>query len=406
MISTASTGGTEAIDLTGNALVQEIDGNAGANFLNGGGGADVLVGFGGDDQYFITSGTEIIVEHAGEGRDVAYTIASHVLDSNIHLEVLSTTSIAGTAAINLTGNAFVQEIVGNDGNNFLNGGGGADTLVGYGGDDQYFITSGTETIVEAAGGGRDAAYTIASHVLDAGIHLEVLSTTSIAGTAAINLTGNAFVQEIVGNDGANILNGGGGADVLVGYGGDDTYYVIHGGERIARSCGRRPRRGLCDVELCAGERQPCRDPVDLLLRRHGGDPPHRQRARPGAVRQCRRQHPERRRRGRLSDRRRRRGLSSTSPPRSAAAISTRSSTWPPAATRSASTTRCSPGSPAGALNANAFVTGTAGRRRRRPHRLRQPPPASSSTTPTARRRSPNPVRNPRRHPASPPATSW
>ena len=106
MISTASTGGTEAIDLTGNALVQEIDGNAGANFLNGGGGADVLVGFGGDDQYFITSGTEIIVEHAGQGRDVAYTIASHVLDSNIHLEVLSTSSIAGTAAINLTGNAL------------------------------------------------------------------------------------------------------------------------------------------------------------------------------------------------------------------------------------------------------------------------------------------------------------
>ena len=115
------------------------------------------MGFGGDDQYFITSGTETIVELAGGGRDVAYTIASHVLAAGIYLEVLSTSSIAGTAAIDLTGNAFVQEIDGNNGNNVLNGGGGADVLVGFGGDDQYFITSGTERSSSMPGQGRDVA---------------------------------------------------------------------------------------------------------------------------------------------------------------------------------------------------------------------------------------------------------
>ena len=54
-LSTASFGGTAAINLTGNELAQELYGNAGGNILNGGGGADYLIGGGGADFFDFTT---------------------------------------------------------------------------------------------------------------------------------------------------------------------------------------------------------------------------------------------------------------------------------------------------------------------------------------------------------------
>jgi Ca2+-binding RTX toxin-like protein len=55
VLSTIDTGGTAAINLTGNELGQVVLGNAGANILNGGGGADLLVGLGGADTFAFTT---------------------------------------------------------------------------------------------------------------------------------------------------------------------------------------------------------------------------------------------------------------------------------------------------------------------------------------------------------------
>jgi Ca2+-binding RTX toxin-like protein len=240
VLAASSIGDTTAINLTGNELNNEIYGNNGANLLNGGGGAgDYLVGWGGDDTYLIFTGGEIIVENVGGGRDVVYTTVSYGLAAGTQVEVLSTDSIAGTNAINLTGNELNNEIYGNNGANILNGGGGAgDYLVGWGGDDTYLIFTGGEIIIENVGGGRDVVYTTVSYGIAAGTQVEVLSTDSIAGTNAINLTGNELNNEIYGNNGANTLNGGGGAgDYLVGWGGDDTYLIFTGGEIIIENAG-------------------------------------------------------------------------------------------------------------------------------------------------------------------------
>ena len=223
VLSTDALGGTDAINLAGNAFAQAIYGNAGTNSLYSGGGADYLAGFGGDDTYFIQSGTEFIAEAAGQGRDVVYTSVSYALAAGASVEALSTDSILGTGAINLTGNELNNEIYGNNGANILNGGGGGDYLVGWGGDDTYLIFNGTEIIIENLNGGRDVVYTSLSYALDGGAYVEVLSTDSILGTNAINLTGNEFGNEIYGNNGANVLNGRGAADYLVGYGGADTF---------------------------------------------------------------------------------------------------------------------------------------------------------------------------------------
>ncbi|HEV2815915.1 MAG TPA: M10 family metallopeptidase C-terminal domain-containing protein [Allosphingosinicella sp.] len=55
VLSTISTSGTTAINLTGNGLSNEIYGNAGVNTINGGAGADYLMGFAGADTFQFTT---------------------------------------------------------------------------------------------------------------------------------------------------------------------------------------------------------------------------------------------------------------------------------------------------------------------------------------------------------------
>ena len=225
VLSASDQSGTSALTLVGNALDQEIYGNAGANFLQGGGGTDYLIGLGGNDTYLVSGPGDHVVEAAGEGtRDVIYTVGDYTMAGGLDVEVLSTANQAGTGALNLTGSSLGQEIYGNDGVNVIDGGGGEDVLVGHGGNDTYFVDSAGDIVLEGAGGGaRDTVYATASYALVTDQEIEVLSTASQIGTAAINLTGNNLANELYGNNGANVLNGGAGADYLLGYGGADIF---------------------------------------------------------------------------------------------------------------------------------------------------------------------------------------
>jgi len=238
-LSTSQNSGTAAINLIGNDYVQLIYGNAGANFLQGGGGGDTLIGLGGNDTYLITDGIETVIEAVGGGSDAVYTSVSFTLAAGQEIEVLSTTSNAGTDAIDLAGNEFANLIYGNNGANTLRGGGGSgDILVGFGGNDTYIVTQGSEQVVEAAGGGNDVIYTSVSHTLAAGQSIEILSAVSNSATNAMDLTGNELANTIYGNNGVNNLRGGGGAgDVLVGFGGNDVYYITAGSEAVVEAAG-------------------------------------------------------------------------------------------------------------------------------------------------------------------------
>ena len=225
LLSTYDIAGTAPLNLTGNNLDNTIWGNRGNNQLSGGvGGNDTLVGFLGDDVYLINNTNEVIVENAGEGTDIVYVNSSYTLSAGASIELLSTYSIAGTQAFNMTGNELDNTIWGNRGNNTLSGGfGGNDTLVGFLGDDIYLVNNGTEFISELANEGTDIAYAGVSYILSEGASVELLSTNSIGSTNALNLTGNELGQTLWGNGGANVLDGKGGADTLNGFGGADTF---------------------------------------------------------------------------------------------------------------------------------------------------------------------------------------
>ncbi len=238
--------GNGAINGTGNELANRITGNAAVNVLSdgGGAGADELIGALGNDTYIVRNAGTQIVEVAGQGTsDRVAAAVSFVLAEDDDIELLTTTSLAGTDAINLTGNGLAQSITGNAGANTLSdgGGGAADVLIGSLGNDTYIVRNAASQIVESAGQGTaDRVAAGVSFVLAADDDIEVLTTTSTGGTGAIDLTGNGLAQTITGNAGLNVLSdgGGAGADVLTGLGGNDTYLVRNAGTQIVEGAGQ------------------------------------------------------------------------------------------------------------------------------------------------------------------------
>ncbi|MCP5199567.1 MAG: hypothetical protein H6977_06120 [Gammaproteobacteria bacterium] len=217
--------GASATHATGNALDNYLGGNAADNTLYGGLGADYFEGRAGNDRYVVDNSHDVVVETAANGTDWIIASVSYALPD--HVEWLSLT---GAAAINATGNALANYMVGNDASNVLDGGEGADVFVGKGGNDYYRVDHPGDVVVETAANGTDWILASVSYALP-----DQVEWISLVGAAAINATGNALDNYMVGNDANNVLDGGEGADVLVGKGGNDYYRVDDPGDVVFES---------------------------------------------------------------------------------------------------------------------------------------------------------------------------
>ncbi len=232
ILSTNLQAGLAAIDLTGNAFGQSIVGNQGANRLDGGGGDDVLMGHGGDDFLIGGLGDDRIdgglgfdtVDFSGAAAGVNANLTTRIATGEGADTLIDIERLVGTAFSDvLVGAAGANTLEGGAGDDRLDGRGGLDVTVGGLGNDWHYVDNAGDTVVELAGqGAADRVLASTSYTLAADAEIEVLSTTLQVGTAAINLTGNAFAQSIAGNDGVNRLDGGAGDDVLYGHGGDDV----------------------------------------------------------------------------------------------------------------------------------------------------------------------------------------
>lgn len=204
---------TSAINGTGNTLNNLIIGNAANNILDGGAGNDTLKGGAGDDVYIVDSTTDVVTELANEGTDtIQISVTLTTLSANVENLMLT-----GFAAINGKGNSLNNAITGNAADNILNGGTGADTLIGGTGNDTYVIDNVGDIIIENDNEGMDTVKSTITTTL--GNYLENLTLT---GSAAINGTGNALNNYLLGNTGNNTLNGLGGFDILQSLAGNDT----------------------------------------------------------------------------------------------------------------------------------------------------------------------------------------
>jgi trimeric autotransporter adhesin len=214
----------------GGSGIDTLTGNFADNILDGGAGADTMTGGGGNDRYYVDNVGDVVIENGGGIDSVYTTLTYYALGANVE-----NLNDVGNFSTDFTGignslNNLIQSYHGDD---YLDGGAGADTLQGYNGDDTYVIDNAGDVVLESLNMGTDQVNcTLTSYTLAANVeNLNYLgpSTTGFFGT------GNALNNTIWGWNGSDFLDGAAGADNLYGYAGDDFYYVDNVGDVVVES---------------------------------------------------------------------------------------------------------------------------------------------------------------------------
>jgi Ca2+-binding RTX toxin-like protein len=219
--------GSGIINATGNALANTITGNTAANIIDGGTQDDTMAGGAGDDTYVVDSFDDVVTEGATNGiADKVKTALGTSSAIYTLVDNVENLELTGTAQ-SVSGNVGNNYIKGTSGNDTIDGSLGVDKLEGLGGDDTYIVDMASDTIVEVAGGGTDAVESSATYTL--GAEVEKLT---LAGSVAINGTGNALNNTITGNEAANTIVGGDGDDTLTGAAGNDKLTGGNGADRF------------------------------------------------------------------------------------------------------------------------------------------------------------------------------
>jgi Ca2+-binding RTX toxin-like protein len=139
----------------------------------------------------------------------------------------------------LYGYGGADDLSGGAGNDVLDGGFGNDILRGGTGDDRYYVENAGDSVVEAAGAGRDTVFARYSATLGANVEdLVLLDGVTGTGNALANvITGNAADNTLYGLDGNDVLDGKAGADRMIGGAGDDTYFFDRTGDVAEEQAG-------------------------------------------------------------------------------------------------------------------------------------------------------------------------
>lgn len=229
-------GGAGEDFLYGESDDDTINGGDDNDTIYGGSGFDLVVGGAGDDTLFGNSGDDLFV--GGGGFDtIDGGIGWDSIDYSDQTASIEISLNSGSYANVFVGGVLEDQIrnieriiagtgddvlIGDDDNNVLEGGGGADTMSGGIGHDSYTLDDIGDLVIELLDEGSDSIQTWLTYALPD--HVERLELAEGAG--AIDGTGNALDNILVGNTDENVLTGGGGNDTLYAGDGDD---ILDGG---------------------------------------------------------------------------------------------------------------------------------------------------------------------------------
>ena len=214
--------------------VEKIIGGAGNDSFYSEGYSDWFEGGAGDDGYMVDSADDVVIEHEDGGLDEVYAaVTIYALTEGSHVELLfgavESDMVYGPSGwervpvhYQLTGNSFSNEIVTDNGNDILDGGGGADLMSGGDGNDIYYVdhvhdwVSDGWSYSDASAGGIDEVRASVDHDL-----AERIETLTSLSTTGIYLGGNDLDNVITGS----LFGADGGYEWIDGRGGDDTIIV-------------------------------------------------------------------------------------------------------------------------------------------------------------------------------------
>ena len=235
--------GPLAINASGNTLNNVLTGNAANNVLASGGGADTMVGGLGNDTYIVdgsgsgvfdsgwSAGTDdTVMEQVGQGVDQENVAAySATLADNV--EILRALDFTGNWNTYTPGENLQRHFIGNALDNFIDAGGlsplsnyyqfgmwidggaGADIMVGGAVSDTYVVDNVNDVIVETATAVDVTGNQVSNDTVRSSITCTLsdnLENLTLTGSAVIDGTGTDSNNVIDGstNTAANVLTGG------------------------------------------------------------------------------------------------------------------------------------------------------------------------------------------------------
>ena len=188
----------EVLSMLGSGLTGT--GSAGVDTLHSAGGPNTLVGLGGDDHYYVNNSADVVIEAANGGIDIVGATVNYTLPENHNIEALS---MLGPGLIG-TGSSGADTLHSGWGHS----GWGANTLVGLGGDDVYYVNNSEDVVIEAANGGNERVLATVNYTLPANVEVLYMNGSGLTGT------GSSSADTLV-TLGANTLIGGNGNDTFV-----------------------------------------------------------------------------------------------------------------------------------------------------------------------------------------------
>ncbi len=247
--------GSDIVDGTGNALNNIITGNNSDNILDGGDGNDTMDGGAGNDELYGGDGSDTLRAGAGSydylyggiGNDTLYggnrtgngnydffygedgndTLIAGTKNVLFFGGTGNDTLTAGTGIYNyLSGDEGDDTLSGGAGNDYLVGGTGNDSMIGGAGNDSYMIDATLDIVTENLNAGTDLIQSSVTYNLTTSA--PNVENLTLAGTTAIDGTGNTLNNVITGNRAANTLSGAAGNDTMTGGKGNDTYILGRG----------------------------------------------------------------------------------------------------------------------------------------------------------------------------------
>ena len=126
----------------------KISGTSGNDYIDGGVGADVMSGGMGDDTYIVDDSKDKVVEASNQGNDTIITTLEKF--SLVKMPNVENLTYVGFVDADLTGNKQNNIIVASDGDDYLEGKEGNDSLTGGAGADKFvFNTKFGSTNIDA-----------------------------------------------------------------------------------------------------------------------------------------------------------------------------------------------------------------------------------------------------------------